>query len=115
MGNILLNYNVVYFNILLSVARQVVHDFESGKEWRHKDEKDVGQQGWSPLLIYKMSDELCHPAEKMNKHHNFLVVAAKGLLLKIHMQEGLHNNDAKHSHSWTHSSNKKVTHKPDYG
>ena len=115
MGNILLDYDVIDFNIILSVAREIVQAFEGGKEWCQEHEKDVGQNRWGPLLINKMSDELCQPAENVDRYHNILEVAAKSLFIEIHMQESLHDNDANDSHCWTHKPNEEVAHEPDYG
>ena len=62
-----------------------------------------------------MSDELSQPAEKMNIYHILFEVAIEGLLLKIHMQESLHDKNANNSQSWAHKPDEKVTHQPDYG
>lgn len=63
MGNIGINIFVVFVNISLAVAHELVHHFKHVEEGGDEHEEQVGCNSWSALLIDTMSDKLGEPAK----------------------------------------------------
>lgn len=85
MGNISLDCFIELFQVCLSVANQLGHDFQSVEEWSNEHEEEVCQNCGCSLFEYTVADKLSSPTKYLPVEHNVIELATENLAGLIQM------------------------------